>query len=60
MDIGVGKYTVTAALHSDETHLEHCFHWADNITAFEIAGNYGNVHIGVCKLYPEIDIVAQR
>jgi lipopolysaccharide transport system ATP-binding protein len=60
MNIGNGKYTVTAALHSDETHLENCFHWADNIISFEIAGNCGNIHIGLCKLYPEIDIVAQR
>ncbi len=54
MDIGPGKYTVTAALHSHDTHLEDCFHWADNIASFEIAGNYDKQYIGVCKLYPEI------
>jgi len=56
MDIGPGKYTVTAALHSSDTHLDDCFHWADNITLFEIAGNYNNTFIGVCKLYPEINV----
>ena len=60
MDIGPGKYSVTAALHSHETHLEDCFHWADNIVSFEIAGNCGKQYIGICKLYPEIDVTFQK
>lgn len=57
MDIGAGKYTITAALHSKDTHLDKCFHWSDNIIDFEIAGICGNVNIGLCKLYPEIEIL---
>jgi lipopolysaccharide transport system ATP-binding protein len=60
MDIGPGKYTVTAALHSHDTHLEDCFHWADNISVFEIAGNYEKQYIGICKLYPEIVVTVQK
>ena len=60
MDLGPGKYTVTAALHSQDTHLSDCFHWADNITLFEIAGNYDNPYIGICKLYPEIDATVEQ
>ena len=59
MDIGPGKYTVTAALHSHDTHLEDCFHWADSIATFEIAGLKDNVYIGLCKLYPEIRVLPQ-
>jgi lipopolysaccharide transport system ATP-binding protein len=55
MDIGIGKYTLTTALHSKNTHIENCFHWADNAASFEIAGIYGNVAIGLCKLYPEVE-----
>ena len=56
MDIGPGKYTVTAALHSRDTHLDDCFHWEDNAASFEVAGNHGRYSIGLCKLYPEIDV----
>ena len=60
MDIGPGKYSVTAALHSQDTHLDDCFHWADNIASFEIAGNVSEQFLGLCKLYPEITIRTSR
>ena len=56
MDIGCGKYTLTAALHSKDTHIENCFHWIDNVATFEIAGNYDKYFTGLCKLYPEIEL----
>jgi len=54
LNIGKGKYTVTAAVHTNESHIEHCSHWLDKATDFEIAGNYGSDFIGLCKLYPSI------
>jgi lipopolysaccharide transport system ATP-binding protein len=60
MDIGPGKYSVTAALHSQDTHLDDCFHWADNIASFEIAGNVNEQFLGLCKLYPEITLSTSR
>ena len=60
MSIGTGKYTLTAALHSKDTHLDDCFHWADNIASFEIAGNSDKQYVGLCKLYPEIDVIVQK
>lgn len=56
MDIGCGKYTVTAALHSKDTHIEDCFHWIDKVATFEIAGNYDKYFTGSCKLYPGIEL----
>ena len=56
INIGIGKYTVTAAVHTSDTHLERCLHWIDNGAEFEVAGNHGNMFIGICKLYPEIEI----
>ena len=32
----------------------------DNIITFKIAVNRGNMHFGLCRLHPEINIVAQR
>ncbi|MBF0103264.1 MAG: ABC transporter ATP-binding protein [Desulfobacterales bacterium] len=56
MNIGPGKYTLTVALHSQETHVERCYVWSSQVMNFEVAGNRGASFIGVCKLYPEIDI----
>ncbi len=60
MDIGPGKYTVVAALHSDATHLDNCFHWSDSVASFEVAGNRDALYVGVCKLYPEIVVADQN
>lgn len=54
LNIGIGKYTITAALHSQETHLEECSHWIDKICEFEVAGIIGNYFVGLCKLQPTI------
>jgi lipopolysaccharide transport system ATP-binding protein len=54
MNISPGKYTVTVALHSSDTHIERCYYWADNAADFEIAGTIGPLFIGMCKLDPEI------
>jgi lipopolysaccharide transport system ATP-binding protein len=55
LNIGVGKYTITAAVHTKENHLEHCSHWIDNAASFEIAGCKGNMFVGLCKLDPQIE-----
>lgn len=54
MNIGTGKYSITAAVHSEDTHLENCSHWLDNACDFEIAGIKGKKFIGVCRLEPKI------
>jgi lipopolysaccharide transport system ATP-binding protein len=60
MDIGPGKYTLTAAIHTGETHGSRCFHWHDQITDFEIAGTLGERFTGLCKLRPEVSIAENR
>lgn len=50
MEIFPGKYTLTAALHSKENHIELCYHWRDNIETFEVAGIKENLFVGVCRL----------
>lgn len=54
LNIGVGKYTLTAALHSEENHVNHCSHWLDYAADFEIAGIAGNIFTGICRLEPKI------
>ncbi|WP_434580932.1 ABC transporter ATP-binding protein [Sulfurimonas sp. NW15] len=54
LNLGKGKYTITAAVHTNESHVEHCSHWLDKAADFEIAGNYGFHFIGLNKLCPFI------
>jgi len=56
LNIGVGKYSITVAVHSKDTHLEHCSHWLDNAVDFEIAGVLGNYFGGLCRLEPKITV----
>lgn len=54
LNIGSGKYSITAAVHSTDTHLEHCSHWLDHATNFEVAGIIGNQFVGLCNLHPKV------
>lgn len=54
LNIGSGKYSITAAVHSNDTHLENCSHWLDNACDFEVAGVVGNIFAGICRLEPKI------
>ena len=54
MNIAPGKYTLTAALHADENHLETCYHWQDAAAAFEVAGIRGPLFSGLCRLQPAL------
>lgn len=60
MNISPGKYSLTAALHLGKSHLDHCIHWIDKFIDFEVAGIYGNVFTGVCRLKPEISVEVKQ
>ena len=55
LNIGIGKYSITTAIHSQDTHLDNCSHWLDHATDFEIAGVKGNSFVGICRLQPTIE-----
>ncbi len=58
MAVAPGKYTLTAALHSRENHLEDCYHWYDNAAGFEVAGVSGASFSGVCRLHTQLRILS--
>ena len=60
MDIGPGKYTVTAAIHTDDNHIDSCFNWMDRAVDFEVAGIKGSFFNGVVRLKPEIKIRSEH
>ncbi|NPA59265.1 MAG: ABC transporter ATP-binding protein [Epsilonproteobacteria bacterium] len=53
LNLGVGKYTITAAVHSQDTHIKNCSHWVDFATEFEVVLDK-NTFIGLVKLDPKI------
>lgn len=55
LNIGTGKYSVTAAVHSEHNHLSECSHWLDHGAEFEVAGVMGNMFIGATRLEPSIE-----
>lgn len=60
LNMGSGKYSITAAIHSQDNHLEDCSHWLDGAASFEVAGNLDMFFTGLCKLSPKIDIIKQE
>lgn len=54
LNIGIGKYSITAAVHSEKDHLKNCAHWIDYAADFQVAGIAGEHFSGVCKLNPTI------
>ncbi len=58
MNLAAGKYTVTLALHSEQHHLEHCYHWVDNYIRFEVAGSRVPAFSGVAALTTTISTIS--
>jgi lipopolysaccharide transport system ATP-binding protein len=56
MELAPGRYTLTAALHSRENHLENCYYWCDSISRFEVAGVRGALFAGVCRLPTDLRV----
>ncbi len=56
VEITPGKYSITIALHSEDSHIENCYHWIDNMINFEVAGVKGKPFSGVCRLDANFEI----
>jgi lipopolysaccharide transport system ATP-binding protein len=50
LNLGAGAYTVTVAVHSEATHLEHNYDWWDKVIGFEVVAGAGPRFIGVASL----------
>lgn len=56
MELAPGKYTMSAALHTQDNHIEQCYHWMDAAASFEVAGVMGPLFSGLCRLRTEIEV----
>jgi homopolymeric O-antigen transport system ATP-binding protein len=48
--LGVGSYSLTAALHTDDTHISANYDWWDGALVFQVVPGGGPASIGVCAL----------
>ncbi|GEK52227.1 ABC transporter ATP-binding protein [Vreelandella venusta] len=55
-DIAPGKYTLSAALHSSDHHLDDCYWWHDSLDTFEVAGYRYSKFSGFCRLDCSFDM----
>jgi lipopolysaccharide transport system ATP-binding protein len=60
MNLAPGSYTLTAALHSGQHHLDACYHWCDNLIGFEVAGIRGHFFYGLARLEPALLILGSE
>ena len=56
LNIGHGKYTLTAAAHKEDTHLHDCYQWIDAVKSFEVAGSKDFQFVGLSRLKPHVRI----
>lgn len=50
LNLGVGSYSITVALHSRATHLSDNYDWWDKALVFEVVPGGGPDFVGVCRL----------
>ena len=56
LNLGLGKYTITVAIHRGPDHTQECLHWSDAICGFEVTELDGKQFIGLCRLEPSLTI----
>ena len=56
MNIGVGKYTISAAVHNIPKTPEYVLNWHDEVFEFSVVANSTNYFEGICRLEPIVTI----
>ncbi len=55
-NLGPGKYTLTVAAHSSDTHIQDCYHWIDRALAFEVVQGGSFTFVGLARLEPVVAV----
>ncbi len=59
MNLGYGDYSLTTAVHRDDTHLAECFDWTDRLAVFHVAEAPGAQAYGLARLRPSMDFTRE-
>ena len=54
LNLGPGKYTLTAAAHKEDTHLHDCYQWIDAAKSFEVSSGKDFQFVGLSRLKPQV------
>lgn len=57
MNLGQGDYTLTVAIHQDQSHVEENYHWIERAMIFKVLPASDLTHIGVARLPVKCEIV---
>lgn len=56
LNLGPGKYTLTVAAHSRDTHIQECYHWMDRARSFEVVTGGDFAFVGLVRLEPAVSV----
>ncbi len=56
INVGVGVYTVGAAIQAIPTEPPRCLNWGDNLLEFEVIHSVNAAFVGLCRLEPDVKI----
>lgn len=55
LNIGAGMYTLGAAVHRTDSHIDSCYHWIDSAVKFSIHIDNDKFWTGLSRLEPKIE-----
>ncbi|SDT84673.1 ABC transporter ATP-binding protein [Desulfobacula phenolica] len=55
-NLGAGKYSITAAIHTGPSHIDECVHWMDGCAVFEVVAGDGYFFTGLVRLTPDLNV----
>jgi lipopolysaccharide transport system ATP-binding protein len=55
-NLGPGKYSITAAIHTGASHVDQCVHWVDGSAVFETVLGDEPFFAGLIRLTPELHV----
>lgn len=55
-NLGPGKYSLSAAIHTGPNHIDECIHWKDGCAVFEVVPGNDHFFVGLARLIPDLHI----
>ncbi len=55
-NLGPGKYSITAAIHTGSSHIDECVHWKDGCAVFEVVTGDDHFFTGLVRLTPDLHV----
>lgn len=53
LNIGLGVYSLTVAIHDDRTHINNCYDWINDALVFNISSSPEFQFTGFCRIKPD-------